>query len=331
MKIIIIGCGAVGFYAAKRLMQHRPDAAVHIFDRDPTGLFAKIRLPEYIAGTLERSKLVIGTAEQLEAAGIKTHLGESIISIDRATKTVVSDAGTSYPYDKLLFATGAAAAVPPIKGINQHPRVRTLRMLSDADELVELAGSVHSAIVMGGGLLGLEGAWALRKRGLDVTILECLDRLLPMQLSETESARLQEKLEALGCRVVLDRGAEEITAGNDDWVRVRLSDGSTLEASMMLVSTGIRPNIQLAQKIGLACNRAIVVDNALRTTDPDIYAAGDCAEVQGHTAGLWVAAKDQGTAVADILGGVRETFDPPTYRPKLKISEIDLSDLYDPA
>ena len=181
--------------------------------------------------------------------------------------------------------------------------------------------------MIGGGLLGLESAWALRCRGLDVTVSEFMDRLLPRQLDAAQSTILLGKLGGTGIQFRLGVSLEEVSPTGSR-IRARFSDGSEQECGMLLFSAGIRSRTELASECGLNVCHGIVVDNRLCTSDPDIYAIGDCAELEGKTPGLWIAAKDQGTALGRILAGTLAHFTPPDYSPTLKIAGIQLKEIY---
>lgn len=311
MKVLVIGCGAAGFYAAKRLKKNDPELQVTLLEAAEYALYSKMRLPEYVAGTLPREKLFLGNTDDLD---FKT--GETVVAIDRTAKQVTTSSGAVYEYDKLILATGAAANIPPVEGLKENARV--LRTMTDADALAVSTGK--TALVLGGGLLGLEAAWALKNRGMEVTVAEMMDRLLPRQLNETESARLLAVFEEMGYKIALSASAVSCSADT-----VTMQDGRSFTADLILVSAGIAPNKALAESAGLVCGRGIKVDSSLRTNDPDIYAVGDCAEIDGRTIGLWMASKDQGEAAADIICGVRESFVLPAYNPKLKVSGIDFN------
>ena len=314
MKIAVCGAGAAGSYAAKRLRQNLPEAQIMLFDAAPHGFYAKMRLPEYLAGTLPREKLILSSPEQMKDWGVELHLGEPATAIDPAAHTLTTVAGT-YSWDVLLLAVGAHAFVPPIPGL-VGPNVHVLRELPDADALVELSKPGVNAAVIGGGLLGLEAAWSLHKRGLAVSIIETAPRLLPLQMNEEESAALQSNFTNAGFKVFTGAAVDRFDAAASE---LRLKDGTVVPAELVLVSAGIRANLELAKKAGLACNRGIVVDSALRTSAPDVYAAGDCAELNGVVTGLWMASKDQGEAAADIIAGKLDAMPPKTYRPKPKL------------
>ncbi len=327
MKIIIFGAGQAGYTAARRLKQNMPEAEVLIFDHDACGLYAKMRLPDYVAGKVAREKLILASGDAMRSQGIEPHLGENIERIDPAGKEIFTSAGEAYSYDILILASGAKAFVPPVKGV-ENVDVFTLRTMEDADRIIDRSRIVKEALVIGGGLLGLEAAWALRERGLDVTVVEFMDRLLPRQLDETESAIFLEKLGGTGLHFRLGISAVNVEKGMaPDSVKVTFSDGSSMDTGLLLFSAGIRSQIHPAADCGLKVNKAIIVDHRFRTSLPDIYAIGDCAEIDGRTWGLWIAAKDQGEALGDILSGKRDSFESPVYRPSLKISGVQLKDI----
>ena len=328
MKIIILGAGQAGFMTAKTLRDNDPDVQIQIFDRDTAGLYAKMRLPEFVAGVLPEAKLILSDAEAFRKMNIEPFFGVKIAAVEPEKHLVKAEDGREFRYDKLVFATGANAFVPPVKGLDRVESF-TLRTLDDARKIAAKAeaGGNPSALVIGGGLLGLETAWALRQRGFAVTVSEFMDRLLPKQLNEAQSAILLQKLSGLELDVKLGVSLESVEPIGTDQVQAHFSDGSAKTCSLLLFSAGIRSQISLAAEAGLAIGRAIKVDHQLRTSDPDIYAAGDCAELDGTTPGLWLAARDQGMALGKILTGKQERFDLPVYTPILKIGGIQLKEI----
>ena len=315
MKIAVCGAGAAGSYAVKRLRANLPEAEILLFDAAPVGFYAKMRLPEYLAGTLPREKLILSAPEQMADWGVELHLGEPVTAISPASHTITT-AAVDYTWDILLLAVGARAFVPPVPGLPDSPRVHVLRELPDADALVKLCVPGTDAAVIGGGLLGLEAAFALQKRGLAVSIIEAAPRLLPLQMNEEESTALLANFINAGFKVHTGAAVERF---DDASAQLHLRDGTAVPASLVLVSAGIRANLDLAKNAGLACNRGIVVDASLRTSAPDVYAVGDCAELNGVVTGLWLASKDQGEAAADIIAGKIPAMPPKTYRPKPKL------------
>ncbi len=314
---IVIGGGAAGNYAAKRLKKNDPAAQVHLFEATADGLYMKIRLPEYVSGELAREKLFAPAADD----GIILHKSEEVVRILPTEKQIVTANGT-YTYDKLILALGASARIPAVPGLNESDKVCVLRTIGDADKLVERCQPGTDALVLGGGLLGLEAARSLVLRGAKVTVLEAAPRLLPNIFTETESARLLTALQTAGLNIVL--GAQVVSCEDDTLI---LSDGTSLKKDLILVSAGIIANTALAADAGLLCSRGIDVNERLETSAPDIFAVGDCSTKGG---GLWIAAKDQGEGAADIACSLRDTFQFPVYTPKLKVSGVDMNAIRDP-
>ena len=325
--VVIAGSGQAGVCAAKKLKSLSPETRILIFDTETRGLYAKIRMPELIAGKLPEEKLILSDAQSLEKLGIETHFNEKLVSLNTAEKTVFSSAGALYSYDTLVLATGANAALPRVEGLDTAQRVKTLRRLNDAEDIIALAETSETAIVMGGGLLGLEAAWALKSRGLEVTVVEYMERLLPRQLTSVQSLELLRRFEAMGYSVFLSASARRVANTESGKVSIELADGRTLESDMLVVSAGIVPEISLGLGGGIECGRGIKVDSSLRTNVADVFAVGDCAEACGRVAGLWMAAKDQGEAVAEIIACVRKEYVFPSYSPRLKVAGIDFKEI----
>ena len=327
MKYMILGAGQAGFMTAKTIRSGAPDAQIQIFDADRAGLYAKMRLPEFVAGSLPEEKLILAGEAAFRAMNIEPFLGVEIASVRPADHIAATADGREFPYDKLIFATGASAFVPPVQGLDQVESF-TLRTLADARKIAaKCSGAEPSVLVIGGGLLGLEAAWALHQRGAAVTVAEFMNRLLPRQLNEAESAVLLEKLGGLDLNFKLGVSLQSVSPADGGRIRAAFSDGSESFCSLLLFSAGIRSRVELAAAAGLAIGRAIKVDHQLRTSDPDIYAAGDCAELDGVTPGLWLAARDQGIALGRILIGQLDRFESPAYTPILKIGGIQLKEI----
>lgn len=320
-RTIIVGCGPAGAFAAKRLKRNDPNMKIQIFDAARDGFYARMRLPEYIAGTLKREALVLGSEDAIAGWGCEPHLGEPVLSIRTADNAVVTEKGT-YFFDALLFATGSSAFMPPIPGASGNPRVRSLRTIEDADAILAMLQGAKRAVIVGGGLLGLEAAHAIHSHGVETLVLEQADRLLPRQLAPEGSQELTRLLKEQGCDCAAGVSVERIEGGV-----VCLSNGTLPEADLIVFSAGIRSNIGAAQEAGIVCRRGIVVDESLRTSCERIWAAGDCAEFDGKTPGLWLAAKTQGETAADSICGLPASIAGWKCVPMLKIPGVDLSKL----
>jgi nitrite reductase (NADH) large subunit len=325
MKILIIGNGPAGFYAARKIRTLLPESSVIIIDRDDLPLYTKLRLPDFIAGKMEERKLFLAKPEDYEKSGIATHFGNTITSINIKEKKAVSSSCEIFNYDKLIIATGAKAFRPMIKGVSEDG-VYTLRTLSDAKAIIVKTGTSQKATVIGGGLLGIELASALNGKGLNVDIIEFFPRLLPKQLNAIEASVLLKKLETPTFSFYLDRITTEIMrCGNHLVLKTNRQD--EIQADFVVVSAGIKTEIGLAENCGLKIENGIVINNKFETSAPDVFAIGDCAQLDGKTSGLWMAAKEQGEALADILAGKRESYTPSQFNPMLKVNGISLDEI----
>src|SRR5690606_4050706 len=255
--------------------------------------------------------------------GITLYKGHKIVAIDRAAKTVTSDKGVTAPYDKLVIATGSVPFILPVPG-NDLPGVLSYRDLDDVQAMLLAAQSRATAVVIGGGLLGLEAAAGLKERGMEVTVLHVMPTLMERQLDPAAGYLLQRAVEARGIKVVTKANTKQIV-GNGRVEGVELDDGTIIPATLVVMAVGIRPNATLAKDAGLTVNRGIVTDDQMRTLDPDIFALGECVEVGGHVYGLVAPLYQMARVVAAALAETGEErfahVDTPT---KLKVTGIDL-------
>ena len=325
MKVVVAGCGVAGFSVARKLKELSPDAQVLLVDKEGVGLYTKIRLPEYLAGRITAAKLILNGLEAIDKLGIRRLSGVSVESIDLSKRQLNIEGGIVEGYDRLVLACGSDAANPCLPACGSAP-VFTLRTLADADAIISSCANARSAVVIGGGLLGLEVAWALKCRNLSVEVVECLPRLLPRQLDETESTILLGKMSEMGFNFHLGCQLECVNLEGGRKV-LRFSDGTTIATDLVLVSAGISPRTLLARNAGLEVGRGIKVDERLQTSAKDVFAIGDCAEINGRIWGLWAAAKDQGEALAEILADRRQSFSSPVYDPTLKVSGIQMKEI----
>ncbi|MBI5606337.1 MAG: NAD(P)/FAD-dependent oxidoreductase [Deltaproteobacteria bacterium] len=322
MNYIIIGNGVAGTTAAETIRKTDPAGEIKIFSDEAFPFYSRIRLMEYLAGELEMPKLQIRSNAWYDAQKIQLLLNTKIKEIDKDRKEVVTRSGERYAYDKLLLATGGYSFVPPIKGA-EKPGVFTLRSLKDARAIQTFAAGKTNALLIGGGLLGLEVGNSLRKTGLKVTVAEFFPRLLPRQTDPACAALLQGRLEQMGFHFYLGVVSKEIT-GDDHAQGLLLEDGRSIETNLIIISAGVRPNLELGQNLGLKIGKAIPVSDRMETEIPDIYAAGDGIEHKGMVYGIWPASEKQGQVAGLNMAGGTAEYTGTTPSNQLKVAGIDL-------
>ena len=301
-RYLIVGDGVAGARAAVKIKEADPTGEVRIFTDEAFPFYYRVRFPEMIAGEVNAKDIIIHSTDFYRNKGISLHLEEKVIEGNTDKKEVVSEKGEKYPYDLLLVATGGSAFVPPIKGVEKSG-VFTLRSMQDAIRFKEFMGNVKQAILVGGGLVGLETGGALLRKGINVAVIEYNPRILPRQTDSEGSKILQGRLEQMGFSFYLNGQSEEIV-GKDKVEGLRLKDGRTIEGQMVIISAGVRPNTALGTALGLEVKNGVVVDDQMRTKMEGIFAAGDVAEHRGRVYGIWPAAQRQGeTAGVNMAGG----------------------------
>ncbi len=336
MHVIIIGNGIAGVNAASALSAH--DAlTVEIFAAENHPLYSRVRLPEVLSGASTSDAIAFYKSEWYEQKKITVHTGKTVASVSPTGKEITLADGTRVSYDCLILATGASANRPGLPGANL-PGVFTLRTMDDVASIrSHLAQYGDTASVIGGGLLGLEAARALKDAGAKkVRVFEIAPRLLPRQLDETGAALLQKRFEAMGIEVLCGVETEGFFA--DDARRaagIVLKDGRKFQSDVTILSMGVHSNTELAKDAGLAVNRGIVVDNRMRTSDPSIYAVGDCAEFEGIVWGIIPAALEQAPVAAKailasckaIAGDQAPLYVQTVPKTALKVGEIEMMSL----
>ena len=298
---VIVGASVAGTAAAAAIREQDPGGRVILVGEEEFGLYSRIRLPEYLAGSLPRERLVIRKGDWYKGLNIDLRTGTRAESVDLKAARVSLPGGEALAYDRLLLATGADCFVPPFAG-HDLPGVFTVRTVKDVDRLRARAEEARDAVVIGGGLLGLEMASVMARLGLAVTVVEVLPWLLPRQLDRSGGELLQRILEENGLKIITDANVEAI-AGKTDVSAVRLSKGEEVPASLVLVSAGIRPRVDLARSAGLRVEKGIVIDDRGNTSAEGVYAAGDCAEHRGRVNGIWPAADAQGRVAGTVMSG----------------------------
>jgi nitrite reductase (NADH) large subunit len=322
-RYLIIGNGVAGARAAVKIREADPEGEIHIFTEEAYPFYYRVRFPEFVAGEVTIQNLTIHTREWYQSKEIAIHLEEGITEVNTQKKEVTSQKGKNYTYDLLLMATGGHAFVPPIKG-TEKKGVFTLRTMKDAISMKEFSGGVRQAILIGGGLVGLETGGALLRRGIKVAVIEYNPRILPRQMDPEGAKILQEKLESMGFSFFLNGQSEEIL-GKETVEGLRLKDGRTAEGQMVIISAGVRPNIKLAQAIGLETKNGILVNDRLETKTEGLFAAGDVAEHRGRVYGIWPAAQRQGEIAGVNMSGGSALYEGTVVSNTLKVVGIELT------
>lgn len=307
MKVIIVGNGIAGINVAQALRNAGPQEGIEIevYAAEAHPFYARIRLPEVLSGACRPEDITFYKPDWYEKKGIAVKTGFHVASIDPDSRRIALLDGTTVEYDYLVLATGSAANHPPIPG-SRLAGVYTLRTIEDAAAIrASLSAHPESAAVIGGGLLGLEAARALKDAGArSVRVFELYPRLLPRQLDETGAGLLLKRFAAMGIEVVTCAETAEFLPAADDPARagsIRLKDGREFPSATTILSMGVKPSVELAASAGLAVKRGIVVDSSLRTNDPYIYAVGDCAEFCGVVWGIIPAALEQAPVAARAI------------------------------
>jgi len=302
MKIIIVGNGLAGTIAAKTARELDPEAGIEIFAEEKYAYYPRPNLIEFLAGRLPYEKLFAFPEIWSARQRIGLHFGERVAKIRPDERTIETGSGGTIPYDALLLACGARAAVPPLAGSGRKG-VFVLRTLDDALAILDRLRTHSHVAVLGGGLLGLEIARAIRGRGAEVSVVEFFDRLLPRQLDTAAAGILKHEIERTGISVRLGAISREIL-GAEEVRGIAFESGDEIEADVIVVAAGVKPDLALAKDAGLAVERGVVVDDRLRTSRPEIFAAGDVAEHSGRVYGIIPASFEQARAAAHNMLGL---------------------------
>jgi nitrite reductase (NADH) large subunit len=330
MKIVVIGNGMVGYKFCEKLVSANPQIEMVVFGEEIRPAYDRVHLSEFFAGKTAEDLTLAGTDWYLEH-NIRLHLGDPVQSIDRANKTIHSHKGITESYDYLVMATGSAAFVPPIPGVDKQG-VFIYRTIEDLEMMQTHARKAKTGAVIGGGLLGLEAAKAMLDLGITNTqVVEFAPRLMPRQIDDAGSGILKDKLELLGLKIHTNKNTSEILGG-ERITGMQFTDDTSIDVDMLVISAGIKPRDELAKLCGLETGHrgGIVVNDQLQTADPFIFAIGECALHQGMVYGLVAPGYEMADIVAANLTGGNKLFKGFDMSTKLKLIGIDVASFGDP-
>jgi len=326
MKLVMVGNGMAGVRALEELLKISPDLyEITVFGAEPHANYNRILLSPVLAGEMTIKDIMLNDVDWYQENNIKLHLNKKVVKIDRVKREVVAEDGTVEAYDRLLLATGSNPFILPVPG-KDLPGVISYRDIADTDAMIEAAKTHKHAVVIGGGLLGLEAANGLKLRGMDVTVVHIMPWLMERQLDKVAAGMLQKSLEDKGLKFALEKQTAELVQGESGRVcAVKFKDGEVIPADLVVMAVGIRPNTALAESAGIYVNRGIVVNDTMQTYDPKIYAVGECVAHRGIAYGLVAPLFEMAKVCANHLahmgigryqGSVTST--------KLKVTGVDL-------
>lgn len=332
MRVVVVGNGMVGHHFVEALLERAEPGQIElsVFGAEALPAYDRVHLSEYFQ-TKSASKLMLADAATYKDRGVNLHLNDAVKSIDTVAKTVKSAAGVELEYDQLVLATGSYPFVPPISG-NDRENTFVYRTIDDLEQITAAAEQgAKVGVVIGGGLLGLEAAKALKDLGMQAHVVEFTPRLMAVQLDQGGGDLLKQKIEDLGVGVHLSKATSQIVDGEEHLHRLEFSDGTTLETDLILFSAGIRPEDSLAREAGLELGErgGIKIDNSCRTSDESIYAIGECALWDGRIFGLVAPGYIMAKAAADQIVGTPTEFTGADMSTKLKLMGVDVASIGD--
>ncbi len=333
-KLVLIGNGMAGVRAIEELFKHNTSDEkgsdqydITVIGAEPHPNYNRIMLSPVLAGEQTIDDIILNSLEWYQENNIELITGDAAVEISRVKKSVITASGKEFPYDRLLIATGSNPFIIPVPGADKEG-VLGFRDIHDVDTMVAAAKAHKKAVVIGGGLLGLEAANGLMKQGMDVTVVHLLDSLMERQLDKPASALLKASLEERGMTFLMEAQTAEIlgdSENNDRVGAVKFADGSVIDADLVVMAVGIRPNFELAHKAGIHCERGIVVNDTMQTFDPVIYSVGECVQHRGQCYGLVAPLFEQARVAANHLAHVGSTrYIGSMTSTKLKVTGIDL-------
>lgn len=323
MKVIIVGNGLAGIISAKTLRELDKKVEIEVFAEEKYYYYPRPNLIEFLAGTIPFERMFAFPQEWYREQNINIHLGKPVTRIFPDSQEIEVAGGKKEKYESLLLANGSFSFIPPFKGTDKKG-IFALRTLDDAFELLEYLKNHQKVVVIGGGLLGLEIARAMKSRGARVDVVEFFDRLLPRQLDIQGASLLKAQIENMGINVHLGLATEEILGQND--VRgLRFKGEREIEMDMAIVAAGVRSNIRLAKEAGLETDRGLVTDDYLQSNNPKIFGAGDVIQHRGRVYGIIPSSFNQARVVASNILGKKEKYEGTVPSNTLKVAGLDLT------
>lgn len=324
LRLVVVGNGMAGMRTVEELLKIARDRfEITVFGAEPHPNYNRILLSSVLAGEKSLDEIVINDRAWYADNGITLHAGDPVVDIDPATRTVTAASGLTVRYDRLLLATGSKPLMPPLPGLTL-PGVVAFRDIADVEAMMTATKNHRRAVVIGGGLLGLEAAWGLRRQGMEVAVVHLMPTLMERQLDAEAGGLLQRDLDRRGLNFFTNGQTEEIQ-GETQATGVKLADGRQIPADLVVVAIGIRPNVDLAKKAGLDVNRGIRVGDDMVTSNLDIFAVGECVEHNGQVFGLVAPLWDQAkVCAARLAGSDNAAFATPAVSTRLKITGIDV-------
>ena len=323
MRVIIVGNGLAGIISAKTLRELDKKVEIEVFTEEKYHYYPRPNLIEFLAGTIPFERMFAFPQEWYREQNINIHLGKPVTRIFPDSQEIEVAGGKKEKYESLLLANGSFSFIPPFKGTDKKG-IFALRALDDAFELLEYLKNHQRVAVIGGGLLGLEIARAMKSRGARVDVVEFFDRLLPRQLDIQGASLLKAQVENMGINVHLGLATEEILGQND--VRgLRFKGEREIEMDMAIVAAGVRSNIRLAKEAGLETDRGLVTDDYLQSSNPKIFGAGDVIQHRGRVYGIIPSSFNQARVVASNILGKKEKYEGTVPSNTLKVAGLDLT------
>ncbi|MCP3028335.1 nitrite reductase large subunit NirB [Halobacillus sp. A5] len=323
-KLVLIGNGMAGVRAVEEILKLSPDQFdITVFGSEPYPNYDRIQLSKVLQGDTEISDITLNSWEWYEENNILLYPGETVTAVDTEKQTVTTDKDRQVPYDKLIMATGSVPFMLPLPGADKEG-VTAFRDIKDCEQMIESAEQYKKAVVIGGGLLGLEAARGLLNLGMEVDVVHIADFLMERQLDRTAGKMLQKELEKQGMNFLLEKQSQEII-GEDRVEGLRFKDGEEVEADLVVMAVGIRPNAALASQSGIPVNRGIIVNDHLETEILNVYAVGECAEHREMVYGLVAPLYQQGQEMAKKICGIEsEGYQGSVLSTQLKVSGVDV-------